>query len=335
MVCSFHLNSVGGKNVDIKKEKELFELKNQKTFNSSKLSFHGVDGFDVYNCSQPFNWKGKNYLFGRVEKRNEWMRSWVRLFEQTGIDEWTVVPNSMIYQLEDPYISVIDNMLVFGGTHVRMNKNELDTYYGYFYKGVDVDNLYYFTTGPDYMKDIRLVQLADGKIGVFSRPRNKEILKKYGSESMVGFSTINSLDELDSTVIQEAKLIPGLFSKNQWGGCNQAYLLESGKIGVLGHASYEDDTSQQSVYANMAFVFDPDNHKVLNYHIIATRNSYPKGDAKKSNLKDCAFTSGLIVREDGMVDLYSGIGDCEEGKVTIPYPFEGYGNIVEKNYKIL
>ena len=50
------------------------------------------------------------------------------------------------------------------------------TYYGYFYRGTDISNLYYFTTGPYYMKDIRL----------------------------------------------------DLFGKDEWGGCNQAYLLDSG-----------------------------------------------------------------------------------------------------------
>ena len=57
---------------------------------------------------------------------------------------------------------------------------EIDTYYGYFYRGTDLEDLVYFTTGPDYMKDIRLVDMKDGTIGVFSRPRNKEIEEKYG-----------------------------------------------------------------------------------------------------------------------------------------------------------
>lgn len=320
--------------MDNKKEKEQFEA-SHLNFDSKKLTFLGVNNFDVYNCSQPFNWSGKNYLFGRVEKREEWMRSWVRLFEQTGVDRWTVVPDSMIYQLEDPYISVINNELVFGGTHVRLQQNKLDTYYGYFYSGKDINNLYYFTTGPDFMKDIRLVQLSDGKIGVFSRPRSKEILEKYGSESMVGFTIVDSLEELTNECVQNAELIPNLFSDNQWGGCNQAFLLDSGKIGVLGHVSYQDDNTNQSVYANMAFVFDPYTRDIYNYHIIATRGSYPVGPAKKKNLCDCAFTSGMIMREDGNVDLYSGIGDCEEGKVVVPYPFDGYGDLVERHYRLI
>lgn len=303
-------------------------------FEATKLQFKGVDTFDVYNCSQPFLWKGKAFIFGRIEHREEWMRSWIRLFVKTGQDEWTLVPNSTLYQLEDPYITFIDQELVFGGTHVRLKQTELDTYYGYFYRGKEIDNLYYFTTGPDYMKDIRLVELASGQIGVFSRPRSADILAKHGSESMIGFTVINSLKELNNEVIEQAPLIEGLFSDGEWGGCNQAYLLDTGKIGVLGHVSYQDENTNQTVYANMSFVFDPEIQEVADYKIIATRASYPAGPAKKSNLKKCAFTSGMVELDDDKVELYSGISDCEEGKVVIDYPFAGYGKIVRDEYRI-
>ena len=298
---------------------------------STKLAFHGVEGYDVYNSSIPFEWQGRTYIFGRVERRAEWARSWVRLFTQSGPDDWTLVPGSMIYQLEDPFISKIGRELVLGGTHVRYKQGQIDTYYGYFYRGSDLHDLVYFTTGPDFMKDIRLVQLSGGQIGVFSRPRNPEILKKFGSESQIGFSTINSLDDLTAEVIENAPYIPGLFEKGEWGGCNQAYALDSGLIGVIGHKSYAVDNAEGLkilTYLNVAFVFDPQKHVALNVKIIGTRPCYPTGPAKKPDLVDCAFTSGIVMRPDGKADLYSGIGDCEVGRLVIDYPFEGYGKII-------
>lgn len=317
--------------MNIKEERKSFEEK-YVVKEAAILRFYGVEGYDVYNCSLPFVWEGKRYIFGRVERRSEWMRSWVRLFEECGKDEWRLVPESMIYQLEDPYISKVHHELVLGGTHVKVKSSQLDTYYGYFYKGVDINDLYYFTTGPDYMKDIRLVELADGRIGVFSRPRNEEIMKIYGCESMVGFAIIDSLKDLTEEVIDNAPYVEGLFGPEEWGGCNQAYLLDSGKIGVIGHISYLNrmNGSEVSSYMNMSFVMDPNTRKIENYKIIGTRSVYPEGPAKKSNLIDCAFTSGIVMRPDGMADLYSGIGDCQEGRVVIPYPFEGYGAIVER-----
>ncbi|MEH7380529.1 DUF1861 family protein [Bacillus sp. JJ1533] len=318
--------------MNLVEKREQFE-KTKNIYESAKLTFIGVDGFDVYNTSIPFSYKNKTFLFGRVEKRAEWARSWVRLFENTGQDEWTLVPDSMIYQLEDPYIAFIHQELVMGGTHVRYKQSEVDTFFAYFYKGTELENLYYFTTGPEYMKDIRLVQLEDNQIGVFSRPRSEEIRKKYGSESIVGYTTINDLSELTAEVIENAPIIEGLFDKDEWGGCNQCYLLSSGHIGVIGHKCYNqlaDNGEELKVYMNVSFVFDPKTHQLLDEKIIGTRSCYPEGPAKRPNLVDCAFTSGIVVRPDGKVDLYSGIGDTEEGRITIDNPFEGYGEIVER-----
>lgn len=313
--------------MNLKERKEEFE-KNQKIYESSILTFLGVDGYDVYNPSVPFIHEGKQYIFGRVEKRDQWACSMVRLFENAGKDTWKLVGDAKWYQLEDPYISIIGRELVMGGTHVRYNAGEIDTYYGYFYRGTDVKDLRYFTTGPDDMKDIRLVTLKHGKIGVFSRPRGEEIKKKYGCESLIGFCVIESLEELSAEVIAAAPYIEGVFQEGEWGGCNQCYLLESGAIGVIGHKCYKDEERGQSVYFNTAFVFDPDTRKISEEKIIGTRACYPAGPAKMNNLRDCAFTSGIIMREDKKVDLYSGIGDCQAGRIVIDNPFASQGAIL-------
>lgn len=310
-------------------QRAVFE-KNKRIYESAKVRFYGVDGFDVYNSSVPFEWQGKRYIFGRVERREEWANSWVRLFEQTGKDEWTLVPDSMIYQLEDPYIAIIQDELILGGTHVRKKQGSIDTYYGYFYKGRDIHNLEYFTTGPDYMKDIRLVQLDGSRIGVFSRPRSEAVRSKYGSESVIGFATFKDIGELSAEVIEGAPVIEGLFEKDEWGGCNQCYPLDSGLIGVTGHKCYKkpgQSGEEVLVYVNISFVFDPAGHQIMDSKIIGTRDCYPEGPAKKDSLVDCVFTSGIEMREDGRVDLYSGVNDVEVGRIVIDYPFEGYGRI--------
>ncbi|GAC42827.1 DUF1861 family protein [Paenibacillus popilliae] len=313
-------------------QREQFEL-TKKIYERAKLSFKGVEAFDVYNVSIPFTWEGKDYIFGRVEKREEWARSWVRLFERTGQDEWSLVQDSMIYPLEDPYISIIGDLLVMGGTHVRYKQNGVDTYFGYFYRGTQVDDLYYFTTGPEYMKDIRLVEMHGGKIGVFSRPRSEQVRQQYGSESMIGFTVIDCLDDLTEEVVENAPYIHGLFGPNEWGGCNQAYLLESGNIGVIGHICYKTDADEngvKQVYMNFSFVLDVASRNPLDQKIIGTRTCYPEGPAKKTDLTDCAFSSGIVMRDDGKCDLYSGIGDTEAGRIVIDYPFEGHGCILSR-----
>lgn len=311
--------------MSIQEQKALFEQqKDGKIYESHQLVFRGVEDFDVYNCSIPFEWDGKTYMYGRVEHRAEWARSWVRLFEKVGEDEYTLVPDHMIYQLEDPFVSIVQGELVLGGTHVRKRCGNIDTFYGYFYRGTDINDLDYFTTGPDYMKDIRLVELKDGRIGVFSRPRNEEILKKYGSEAMIGFAVINSLDELTDEVIFNARPIDGIFDQGEWGGCNQPILLEDGTIGIIGHQSFTQKMEEGvdlAVYVNTAFEFNPETFEVTHNRIIATRSCYPEGPAKKPELVDCTFTSGMVMREDGKIDLYGGMGDVSEGRIVIDYPF--------------
>ncbi|MNC58574.1 hypothetical protein D3C75_1083120 [compost metagenome] len=79
---------------------------------------------------------------------------------------------------------------------------------------------------------------------------------------------------------------------------------------------------------NMSMVFDPQTRMAEDLRLIGTRTCYPPGPAKKPDLADCAFTSGIVMRADGKADLYSGIGDCQTGRLTIDYPFAGHGKIV-------
>lgn len=309
----------------IQQQKAEFEQKKDAlVYESARLTFVGIDTFTVYNCSIPFLWKGKEYMYGRVEKRDQWARSWVRLFEKVGQDQYALVPDHTVYSLEDPYIAQIQGEFVLGGTHVVKKSGKIDTVYGYFYRGTDLNDLEYFTTGPRGMKDIRLVDRKDGTIGVFSRPRNAAVRERYGSESMIGFTTIRNLDELTDQVIENAAPIHGIFEEGEWGGCNQVYLLQGGKLGIIGHQSYtQPQTSQEdlAVYVNVAFEFDPETFAVSNRKVIGTRSCYPQAAPKLPQLADCTFTSGIVMRTDGRVDLYAGIGDEGEGRIVIDYPF--------------
>ena len=304
--------------------------KNNNPNESVLLTFIGVDGFDVYNCSIPFEWQGETYIYGRVEHRDQWARSWSRLFKKTGKDEFTLVKDSMIYRMEDPFVSLIQGEIVLGGTAVKNMQKEIANLWDDFYRGTDLEDMFYFTTGPDNMKDIRLVDMGD-RIGVFSRPRGEDIEKKYGSGSVVGYTEIKSLEELTPDIIEAAPPIDGLFQDGEWGGCNQCYRLDTDYIGIIGHKSYKDigeDGTELSVYTNVSWVYDPKTGKCLDEKIIATRPSYPAGPAKVPSLIDCTFTSGIVMREDGKADLYGGLGDTMEGRIIIDNPFEGFGKIM-------
>ena len=54
--------------------------RSKKIYDKALLRFEGTQGWDVYNCSIPFEWKGKSYIFGRVERREDFANSTSWLF---------------------------------------------------------------------------------------------------------------------------------------------------------------------------------------------------------------------------------------------------------------
>lgn len=316
---------------DLQQLRNEFE-ENKKIYDSALLTYRDLngkpyssesDGLDAYNCSVPFVMNGKTYSFARIEKHDVWAQSVVKLFEETSKDVFDEVPGAMIYQNEDPYVQFIDGELVMGGTRVTKNAGEIDYFDASFYRGKDVNCLDYFTQGPKCMKDIRLVQMPDG-VGVFTRPDGK-----------IGFVKIKSMQELTPDVIKNAELIDAV-DENGYGGCNQCYYLSSGKIGVIAHMVYtkiRDDKRPERVYVNTSFIFDPETRKTLDSKIIGTRRCYPESDHIRIKpdgvpLDDTVFTSGFLLRDNGKVDLYSGVSDALQGRITIDYPFDGYGEVV-------
>lgn len=298
-------------------------LSNQKAKKAELLKFNGVRCKDVYNCSVPFETQGKTYILGRVEKRDEFANSTSQLFEKKEDGIWYKAENFDPLPIEDPFIVQINGEFVVGGTHVVKEKGNVKTYYSYFYRGKDIFNLKYFTTGPNYMKDIRLVQLPESKIGVFSRPRSEEVKRLFGCESMVGFNCIQDLNDLCSEIINEAKFIDGFFEKDEWGGINQAFYLKDNYVGAIGHQSYTSYSNgkEMAVYINMAYIVDIQNLKVVAKKVIGTREDYPPAPSKTFGLSKCAFTSGIRLLNSKEVELYSGLGDAYEGKVIIENPF--------------
>ena len=293
-------------------------------YDGALLTFTGMEGFDVYNCSIPFMWQGKRYLFGRVERREDFANSVTFLFEESGKDRFSPVPGTVVYPLEDPHVAMVGNEVILGGTHVRKSRGHIDTLYGYYYRGTNLRFLNHFTCGPANMKDIRLVQLQDGRIGVFTRPRSRCIAEQYGSEAVVGFAILDSIDDLDASVADHARVIDGLFSEGEWGGCNQCYLLRDGRIGVIGHRCYKDPAPNAvlQVYLNIAFIFDPVTFAVSDMKVIGDKASYPPTSYMLPDLADCAFTSGIEMLPNGKADLYSGLGDVAQGRITIDSPFD-------------
>lgn len=274
-----------------------------------------MEGYDVYNPTAPFEYEGKTVLIGRVEKRDSENAESVFFIKQNdgSFTESAELPR---YTLQDPFITKIGDTFVFGGTKIFPHPQNPDNLWWKtsFYYGKKLNSLKKLTDGPNGMKDIRLVELKNGKIGVFTRPQGAK-----GGRGTIGFTIINNLEELNDLVISQAKLLQIFISKD-WCGVNETRLLPSGNIGVLGHVARYSKRNVRHYYP-FTFVFNATTSKIMNLKIIAERSVFLDGPSKRLDLVDVLFSAGLISENNGKATLYVGASDCEIQSVLIDYPF--------------
>lgn len=282
---------------------------------TARLRFEGVDGFDVYNITAPFASAGRRVLAGRVEQRDS-EHSKVYFFEARD-DAWHVIPDAPVFALQDPFFTHIAGELVFGGVQIADGPDGRLIWRTAFFRGRDLFDLKPFFTGPTGMKDIRLSELTDGRIGVFTRPQGAK-----GGRGTIGYTEADSLDTLSLELIDAAPLLDGMFHPLDWGGANETHRLPDGRIGVLSHvACFEgDDSASDRHYWASSFVFDPRTRTWRDFKIIASRSQFSPGARKRPDLHDVVFSSGLVF-EGERTRLYAGISDAEAHWLEIDNPF--------------
>jgi hypothetical protein len=302
--------------------KELLLAYTPSILKGKKLQFAGVGTRDVYNITAPFTDNGEVYIAGRVEERDS-ENSEILFF--TCIDDiWTPKEGFIKFNLQDPFITKIKDEWIFGGVQVYFDEQDWKKILGWktlLYRGKSIGNLELAASGPWNMKDIRLTELADGTIGIFSRPFGIE-----GTRAVIGFTIIDSFDELSETEIIKAPLFRDQFLKDEWGGANEIHLLTNGLLGVLGHISYTDEKGNLHYHA-MSFVLNPKTREKSPVQIIATRGDFADGPSKRPDLFDVIFSGGLVRIADKQALLYVGASDAEAHVIQIPDPFTEYETI--------
>lgn len=287
-----------------------------------KLKFVGVGKKDVYNITAPFEVNGQSYIAGRVESRHLVEDAQTMFFVKQN-DTWIHDTSTPSFNLEDPFLTYVGKNIILGGVEVDWTPTGKHEWFGKrfngpftrFYRGETLNALTHFTSGPGFMKDIRLVELANGSIGIFIRPKGG-----HAGRGQIGFTTLSSLDELTPKILSEVEPWRDQFVENEHGGVNEAHVLSDGRIGVLGHIASRDDADYVH-YRAMAFVLDPETRERSPIRIIATRADFSSGPAKRPELADVIFPGGLIRHSDRTATLYAGLSDAEAGKLDIPDPF--------------
>lgn len=287
-----------------------------------KLTFKNIVNKDVYNISKPFKIDKEEFLFGRVEPRNNSELSKIFLFKKT-IEGWVPVETfSPLENSEDPFISKINGNLVLGCVEVVKMEKEDDfnpenklNYRTILYEGKNPLELKIVFEGPWKMKDIRFLQFSENKLALFSRPQGG-----IAGKGKIGFTIINSLQGLEHSHLNEAPLL-NHFSDNEWGGANEVHSLKNGRLFVLGHIAKRNEDNSLSYYP-MYFTINPETSEHSEIKILFERKHLPRGESKNERLRDVIFPGGFNENEDGAIDIYLGAGDAEAYRVRIKNNFE-------------
>lgn len=105
--------------------------------------------------------------------------------------------------------------LIVGGVEVITaadDPHRITSWVTQFYRGYHIDSLTHFSSGPGTMKDIRLIELDNGSVGVFTRPQGER-----GGRGQIGFTVIPSLDELNEQTFIDAEVLQDQFVPEEWG----------------------------------------------------------------------------------------------------------------------
>ncbi len=297
--------------------------KTGKVIKTAKLTFLGVDGYDVYNITGEFKQKGETYIAGRVEKRDSEI-SCVRFFRKTGDYEYSLFSDVSMVRVQDPFVSQIDGELVVGGTQIDLDpigERRIVNWRTVFFKGKDIESLRYWFTGPCRMKDVRIFDYDDTRMLILTRPQGGK-----AGMGKIGMVFADKGEIPSESMLASAELFDTHFIDGEWGGANEIFRLKNGKLGVLGHIAYLEKQGDDHIrhYHSMVFELDAENRACSPVKIIARRADFASGPYKRKDIADVLFSGGLVRGEDGTAKLFTGVSDCEGHVAVIKDPFQEY-----------
>ncbi len=283
--------------------------------NGRLIHLEGTDGCDGYNPSQAVRYEGETYHYVRMEPRHDEFAYWSVPFRRLDGSRWEMEPALPMLHFQDPFVATVDGTLVVGGVSVLGKTNSHVFFETILLQGESPASLATFARSPLNMKDVRLLPLENGRIGIFTRPLGGD-----GGRGRIGYLEVDGLEQISAKGMQQARLFPTQPVENQWWGANDVHLLADGAIGVIGHIAKISDGGRH--YYAVAFVFDPREHEIVDGpRIVADRSRFPPYAPKREDLVDVVFPASLD-RERG--ELLCGVSDSAVGILEIGDPFADY-----------
>lgn len=292
-----------------------------------KLRFGGVGDRHVFNIGAPFLYQGYTVIPGRVEhQKDETMTETIFFFEKNRV--WFPADGLPTRPWQDYRIYLMPNGELVGiGVETffkikRRGAKPALAWRSIIEQGERLEDLSLLCVGPEGMKNIGVVSI-NGRVGITTRPQDKE-------GSSVGFSVVDSLDDICLQVILEAKTI-FRFPKGEWGGVIPIP-LSNGLTGLPGHHACREK-GKRPYCAEFRF-FSPISMKTTSPKILAVRKNWPRGKARKRGLGAIFYLGGITRNEDkdfvipeclpelkeDEAILWGGLNDLEAGYIIIQDP---------------
>lgn len=290
----------------------------------SELILPTESGYDAYNPSAIFEYRGRDMLAARVEPRAQPLLSTTVFYShdaQRGV--WYRDESIPALPLQDPFVTQHDGQWLVGGVRVHTmpgNPQQHDYWETQIFAGESLEELRHLFTGPRGMKDIRPVTLGD-RLGIFTRPQGRK-----GGRGRIGFTMVSQFSDLTPQLLYDAPLIDGVVAHGQgeWGGINEAHFSpETGFVWALGHLGrfVTDRGLETKDYKGITFVFDPGKNSVSKQQLVVCRDCFPDHvEAKSPVEKNVVFPSSIALNGTTAV-LTAGVSDAGAWQIRIANPF--------------
>ena len=194
--------------------------------------------------------------------------------------------------------------------------NMVETLVTKFYAGRRLDELELVAEGPPWMKDIRVSQLPDGRLGVYGRPQPTG---NYSGN--ISYTEVPNLSHLTPEAIANASIIDEtLFpvGSGLWGGVNDVIRADTSDASIallLAHrARRTGENGNGRNYEAVIYKHNVTKRTVVELGILATADQFPAGAVKADETVD---TSGVAFPGGGYNGTLShmtiGVSDANVG----------------------
>lgn len=243
------------------------------------------------------------------------------------------VPNVPVFNgFEDPWATWLRGsngrlQLLFGAVKVDFSVKEpiitTELFLAASVKDLDESNPIAQIRG---YKDIRVAQLHNGNIAVFTRPTKGEAYP-----GRIGFTVIHTIEEIEQS-IDTARLLPFTVDKNARIGANEVYevLTDKSTLHVFCHIATTDPLMvngkevfdfDRGIIHYAGYTFDLDSDHPYDERItlkkVADRSDFPanKGLNKGDRYKDVVFPGGTGGPDESL--YFAGVEDARIGIIDL------------------